>query len=215
MRLDDVMMVTRPTRWFSGWGTPHLSEESLVELHTLLVAGEARVAARYLRHLRECDDCADRFEQVRAMCDELGADVRAAADSRIATSRLDRQLDVIMRRLEGQSGRVLPFPVGAHRTAPAPVLNRWVAVAAACGLTIGLAAGFLVDLYGGHPSQRWLAGRSTSVPPKPSLPDGVELEADEQMLAEIDHALARSRTKEFRALDSLTPRVSESRSRGR
>ena len=38
-------MLTRPTRWFGSWGHPHLSDESLLELHALLVAGEHSVAA--------------------------------------------------------------------------------------------------------------------------------------------------------------------------
>ncbi len=35
------------------------------------------------------------------------------------------------------------------------------------------------------------------------------------MLVEIDAALARNRTKEFRALDELTPRVADARARTR
>lgn len=209
------MMLMRPTRWFSGWGTPHLSDESLVELHTLLVAGDSLVAGRYLRHVRACETCAERFAEVRAMCADIGEAARAAADSRISASRLDRQLDVITRRLEGHSGRILNFPIGAHRVAPAPTLNRWVALAAAAGLVIGLAAGMLVDSVGAGPAQRWLASRPSVAAPEATLPDGVHPEADERMLAEIDHALARSRTKEFRALDSLTPRISDTRARGR
>ena len=40
-------------------------------------------------------------------------------------------------------------------------------------------------------------------------------ETDEQMLVEIDAALTRSRTKEFRALDELTPRIVDARARVR
>jgi hypothetical protein len=43
----------------------------------------------------------------------------------------------------------------------------------------------------------------------------VQPETDEQMLVEIDAALTRSRTKEFRALDELTPRVADARARPR
>ena len=35
------------------------------------------------------------------------------------------------------------------------------------------------------------------------------------MLVEIDAALTRSRAKEFRVLDELTPRVANARARGR
>ena len=42
------VMLTRSMRWFGSWGLPHLSDESLLELHALLLAGEHAVAARYL-----------------------------------------------------------------------------------------------------------------------------------------------------------------------
>ena len=29
-------MLMRPTRWIGGWGRPHLSDESLLELHAML-----------------------------------------------------------------------------------------------------------------------------------------------------------------------------------
>jgi hypothetical protein len=45
------------------------------------------------------------------------------------------------------------------------------------------------------------------------VPAGVQQETDEQMLVEIDAALTRSRTKEFRALDELTPRIADARAR--
>ena len=40
-------MLKRTTRWFGAWGSPHLSDESLIELHALLLSGERGVAARY------------------------------------------------------------------------------------------------------------------------------------------------------------------------
>jgi hypothetical protein len=119
-------MVTHPTRWFGGWGLPHLSDESLLELHALLLAGEHSLAARYLRHVKQCDDCAVRLDAVREDAAALRQDVTASADARITPTRLERQFDVIMRRLEGHSGRVLPFPTTVHHPAPAPTVRRWV-----------------------------------------------------------------------------------------
>ena len=58
------------------------------------------------------------------------------------------------------------------------------------------------------------AWQKVAASPAKGLPAGVQ-ESDEQMLVEIDAALTRSRTKEFRALDELTPRVADARARSR
>ncbi|MBA2356641.1 MAG: hypothetical protein H0V80_18470 [Acidobacteria bacterium] len=202
-------MLTVPTRW-SPWSGPHLSDESLLELHALLLGGEHAVAARYLRHVKQCEACAARLEAVRDDAAALRRDVTASADARITPSRLERQFDVVMRRLEGHSGRVLPFPTAVHRSARVPSVRRWVAMAAACGLVIGLGAGRLIGPLPSAPVATWRAG---SAPVVSGMPKGVPQETDEQMLVEIDAALNRSRTKEFRALDELTPRIWEARAR--
>jgi hypothetical protein len=202
-------MVMRATRWFGGWGLPHLSDESLLELHALLVAGEHSVAARYLRHVKQCEACAARLDAVREDAAALRQDVTASVDARITPTRLERQFDVIMRRLEGHSGRVLPFPTTVHRPAAAPTLRRWVAMAAACGLVIGVGAGRLMSPVQPAVTTPWQKVGAASVT---GTMTGVQ-ETDEQMLVEIDAAVARSRTKEFRALDELTPRVADARAR--
>ena len=204
-------MVTRPTRWFAGRGYPHLSDESLLELHALLVAGEHAVAGRYLRHVKQCDACAQRLEAVRDDAAALRRDVTASVDARITPTRLERQFDVIMRRLEGHSGKVLPFPAPAHRPAQPPTLRRWIAMAAACGLLIGIGAG---RLMGPMPSAAVPSWQKASVSSVTGAAAGAQ-QSDEQMLVEIDAALARSRTKEFRALDELTPRVADAHARAR
>ena len=206
-------MVTRPTRWFGGWGHPHLSDESLVELHALLLTGEHGIAARYLRHVKQCGPCAERLDALRQDCAEIRQDVLAVADARITPARLDRQFDIISRRLDGHSGRVLPFPITVHRTAAAPPLRRWLAMAAACGLLIGIGAGRLMGPLGTAPYS-WRPASSADARPV-AVGSHPSQETDEQMLVEIDAALARSRTKEFRALDELTPRIAEASARSR
>lgn len=203
-------MLKRTTRWFGAWASPHLSEESLVELHTLLLSGQRGVAARYQRHVRQCEPCRERLEGLRAACADLRRDVHATVEARITPARLDRQLDVILRRIEGTPGRVLPFPIAVPRPAPAPSLRRWVAAAAVAGLVIGLGAGRLIGPTG-DPIAPW---RAASVGPGGQVRP-LQQETDEEMLVEIEAALTRSRTKEFRALDELTPRVAEARARGR
>lgn len=204
-------MLMRPMRLFGGWGLPHLSDESLIELHALLIAGEHTVAARYLKHVKRCESCAERLDAVREDAAALRRDVTANVDALITPARLDRQFDVIMRRLEGHSGRVLPFPTGTQRTAPVQPLRRWVAGAAAAGLVIGIGAGRLMGPVSTSPQASWRA-RAEVVGPGAA---GVQQETDEQMLVEIDAAVSRSRTKEFRALDELTPRIADARARTR
>jgi len=201
-------MHMRPMRWFGSWGLPHLSDESLIELHALLSAGEHSVAGRYVKHVKQCESCSARLEAVREDAAALRRDVTANVDSQITPARLDRQFDVIMRRLEGHPGRVLHFPTSAHRAAPTQPLSRWVAVAAAAGLLIGIGAGRVMGPMPSEPNTSiWRADAVRPVPP------GVQQETDEQMLIEIDAAVARSRTKVFRALDQLTPRITDAQAR--
>ncbi|HTV03048.1 MAG TPA: hypothetical protein VMF13_21045 [Luteitalea sp.] len=204
-------MVRFATRWFGGWGQPHLSDESLVELHTLQRTGEHALAARYQRHVRQCESCMGRLEALREDCAELRRDVLAGVDALITPARLDRQFDIIARRLEGHAGRVLPFPVVTHRPAPAPPLRRWIATAAACGLLIGVGAGRWIGPIDAGSRTAWRPSTTSPTKAGPRL----QHETDEQMLDEIDYALTRSRTKEFRALDELTPRINDARARAR
>jgi hypothetical protein len=84
-----------------------------------------------------------------------------------------------------------------------------VALAAACGLVIGIGAGRLIGPASFTAAPTWRA----TAPAMRGVPAGVQQETDEQMLVEIDAALTRSRTKEFRALDELTPRIADARAR--
>ena len=202
-------MFTSQTRWFGPWALPHLSDESLVELHALLLSGEQAVAARYLKHIKQCDDCAGRFDSLREDAAALRRDVTASAEALITPARLDRQFDVIMRRLEGHSGRIIRFPYAVRREAPAQPLRRWLAMAAAAGLLVGIGAGRLMGPVKNDPAALWRA-HTEAVRPAPSM---IAQETDEEMLVEIDAAIARSRSKEFRVLDRLTPRTSDARAR--
>lgn len=203
-------MLTRSTRWFEGWGLPHLSDESLLELHAMLVAGEGSLAARYLKHVKQCEACAGRFEALRDEAAAFGRHVTAALEARVTPAKLDRQYDVIMRRLEGHSGRVLPFPCSIQRTPRAQPIRRWVAMAAAAGLIIGIGTGRMIGTLSPVTGPTWRPGGTVV---EPAGEARIQQETDEQMLIEIDAALARSRTKEFRALDRLTPRVADARAR--
>lgn len=197
------------TRWTSRWhGGPHLSDESLVELHALLMTGEHAVAARYQRHVRQCPECAARLDTLRQELAGLRADLVSAAEALMTPARLDRQYDVIARRIDGQSGRILAFPTTMSRPPATTSLRRWVALAAACGLLVGVGAGRALGPAPPRPAPPWTAAAGGS-----QIPAGVHQEADEDLLVEVDAALARSRTREFRALDALTPRVADAQAR--
>ena len=83
-------------------------------------------------------------------------------------------------------------------------------MAAACGLLIGVGAGRLLGPAPASPANTWRPSATAVVS---GVPTSVQPETDEQMLVEIDAAVSRSRTKEFRALDELTPRIVEARAR--
>ena len=139
-----------------------------------------------------------------------------AADARISVERLARQLEGIERRLDGQPGRVLQFPVQARVSRePRPLLKRWVAMAAACGLVFGLAAGRLLGPAAIPEARRgggaWPVATQRSVQVgQPTLEPAV---ADERLLGEVDAAIARTLHQEFRVLDELTPAVPDTRGR--
>lgn len=140
----------------------------------------------------------------------LGPQAAGAADARISPDRLARQLELIERRLDGQPGRVLQFPVqGRVARGPRP-LRRWVAMAAACGLVFGLAAGRLLGPAGAADVRR-SAGAWPSAAAQQGHPTMEPAVADERLLGEVDAAIARSLHQEFRVLDELTPAVPDGR----
>ncbi len=170
-----------------------------------------RWAARRTRQDQLGDDAL--LEAVQALgLDESARAARYVADEMIGADRLARQLEVIDRRLDGQPGRLLHFPVPARATRTQPRARRWVAMAAACGLLFGLAAGRLIGPYPTHPEHpgAWSAGAADAGSPSPHEPTL----ADEHLLVEVDAALARTLHREFRVLDELTPRTSDLRRPG-
>lgn len=143
----------------------------------------------------------------------LGEDAVAAMDARITPDQLARQFDVIERRLDGQPARVLQFP---HRRrdlrTPRP-LRRWVAMAAACGLMFGLAAGRLIGPASVPEPARMPWASSAARPHQAGTPRLEPAIADERLLGEVDAALSRTLHEEFRALDELTPVATVARAR--
>ena len=129
----------------------HLSEDRLIEA-ALAAQSDAFVPAPTAQtiHLRACDDCAARYEEIAAFLDNLAANVNADFDTVFTAERLLAQRQNVSRRLSRLLGldpraRVLRFPSSGpplpHAGASA---RRWMAAAAVACLVLGVAAGRLI-----------------------------------------------------------------------
>ena len=145
--------------------------------------------------------------------DALLAAYRAAAcaeaDAHFSDQALETQRHRILNRLAhlGHPAKVIRFPNATTADIRTPNVNRrWITVAAAAGLLIGLLGGQLVHIMP-QPTRR-LAPMATSIAPSaPSRPSYVPASApaDDGLLGEIDYAVSLRGSAELRALDELTP----------
>jgi hypothetical protein len=132
----------------------------------------------------------------------------AEADAHFDDRALESQRHKILARIAnlGHPAKVLRFPKTAHGDLPtAGVSRRWISVAAAAGLLIGVLGGQLVHLV---PQQtRRLAPVATSIAPSaPSRPAyvAVSVPVDDGLLGEIEYAVQLRSPAELRVLDELT-----------
>ena len=138
------------------------------------------------------------------------AAAHAEADAHFDERALETQRHKILARLAhlGQSAKVIRFPVVASGDVPVTGVNRrWISVAAAAGLIIGLLGGQLVHLVP-QPTRR-LAPMASSIAPSAARPDFVPalvaFPQDDGLLDEVDFAVQVRSASELRALDELTP----------
>ena len=135
----------------------------------------------------------------------------AEADAHFDDRALDVQRHKILVRLAhmGQQAKVIRFPKANPVEAPAGAINRrWISVAAAAGLIIGLLAGQLVHLV---PQDRRLSPMATSIAPSAqSAPSAtpvfvpVSTSDDDGLLGEIELVMEARTANELRALDAFT-----------
>ena len=134
----------------------------------------------------------------------------AEADAHFDERALETQRHKILERLAhlGHPARVIRFPKAGPIDAPAGGVNRrWISVAAAAGLIIGLLGGQLVHLVPQNNARR-LAPMATSIAPSaPSGPTFVPVTAaiDDGLLGEVEDAMVMRSATELRALDEFTP----------
>ena len=221
--------------WMMSKDDKHLTDDQLVACY---FADDRDVAAAADRsHTAICAVCAQRYADVTRELDLLADQASLEADAAFPTHVLAHQRIQIMRRLEihGRRADIFVFPAqrvgaGAGRTAlrrPA----RWVAAAAAAGLTVGLGLGFSVERFRVNHFQelssslasrgnlrapmapRWQADpRFERAQGEPTLDQAVSqvvtnqvVTNDDELLEEIDTALVTRRVQELRTLDALTP----------
>lgn len=152
------------------------------------------------RDTREPDD--------NALLEAYRAAACAEADAHFDERALETQRHKIMARLAhlGHPAKVIRFPRAPIIDAPATgVSRRWISVAAAAGLLIGLLGGQLVHIL---PQQtRRMAPMATSIAPSaPARPFvAVSVPVDDGLLGEIDYAVQLRSASELRVLDELTP----------
>ena len=132
----------------------------------------------------------------------------AEADAHFDDRALESQRHKILARLAhlGHPAKVIRFPKAPQGDMPVTGVNRrWISVAAAAGLLIGLLGGQLVHLVP-QPARRLPPMATTIAPSAPSRPAYVAAAApvDDGLLGEIDYAVQLRSPAELRVLDELT-----------
>lgn len=132
----------------------------------------------------------------------------AEADAAFDDQALDTQRHKILAKLAhlGHPARVIRFPKAPLGDINTSAINRrWVSVAAAAGLIIGVLGGQFVRLV---PQQnRRVTPTVASAPSAPAQPQFLQISApiDDGLLDEIEVAMQARGSAELHALDELTP----------
>ena len=183
----------------------HLSEDRLLE-----VCLDREPLASERRHLALCPSCEERRARVALLVGEVSDVAAAEADVAFGPERLARQRARILQRLEheGRPGRLISFPASP---VPAPSLRtrprtRWVGVAAAAGLVIGLLAGQVTQQFRGVMAPPSQAGLDRA----PGTLQAVSMTlSDEEFLGRLELAAEDTSGAALQPLDDMTPLVWE------
>jgi hypothetical protein len=173
-----------------------------------------------LTHIRGCETCAARLADLTVQMETLRDAAWQEADAAFDDAMLEAQRGKILARLAnlGKAARVLRFPSRMRDASMpvSPISRRWVSVAAAAGLIIGLVAGQLLHFVPWESQLHRQAGQlQVSAPRSQSGPvvliqsSAVVGLSDDALLDEIDEAMELRRAPNLRALDAFTPRVGD------
>jgi hypothetical protein len=200
----------------------HLTDQRLIDTYFARVGDGSQLDAVQAEreHVRACETCARRYENLTASLERLRETAFAEADAYFTADRLAAQRSHVMRHLEGveHPARVIPFPRTAakpHVTHVHTPLFRWVAAAAAAGLMIGVSAGRMLYVQPRASTRAAASVQARTVQPVFRTPgvtyDGVALdrEFDEAFVSEIENAMSQQGIAALQALDALTPRVQD------
>jgi hypothetical protein len=173
---------------------------------------------RVVRHLDACEPCARRYAEACAQLDAAARLASEAADAAFGPERLLAQRDRVLRRLDGVGSRVVSFPT-QEQNGWTPSRSRsfvkWVAVAAAAGLFIGLSVGRILNLGGGGAAAPSSAPTMAAVRPLPaSGPQATpasltSARSDDVFLSEVETALSARSIPELAAIDAMTLELRE------
>ena len=176
-------------------------------------------------HVSRCDACASRLAQLTADADSLRDEAFAQADELFDDATLDAQRTRILDRIAhlGQAARVISFP-NRTREVAMPVSSsgrRWISVAAAAGLIIGLVAGQLLHFLPSAPLPLRDDGASMQSADRMGSPGVIPASAtlplltDDELMEEVEAAVQLRRANSLRAIDALTPTAADLLALGR
>ena len=154
------------------------------------------------------------FAAAAPLLEEISAAAAQEADAVFTPERLARQQAKILQRLEqdGRPARVITFPRHgqdpfAVRARPA---SRWIAVAAAAGLVVGLLAGHLAhDMPGRTAAPAAVAGARPTDAPQSALRAVATTFSEDEFLGQIELAADNVGGSSLRPLHDATPRAWE------
>lgn len=168
-------------------------------------------------HLASCRPCLHALSRVKAELDDLRDAAWREADDHFDESTLRQQRHRILDRIAhvGQPARVITFPGRARSatTGRSGGSRRWISLAAAAGLIIGIVAGQSWRVLPLEPAGRILVEPTRSARAgDPFVRTAVSALTEDELLNEIDLSLQQGRrATELRALDALTPTMNEIR----
>lgn len=171
-------------------------------------------------HVDTCEPCQTRSNEWRQTLDGLSGLGRSSFDDLIAPHHLDAQRRRVMTRIERlhkphEPAQVLRFPARTRpRLSTVRFASRWMSVAAAAGLLVGVTIGQFLHLHPQWPSLT--ATDATAATGSESDGEGpapvtvvVDQSSTASLLDEIDLVLTRPQIAELTSLDEFTPRIRE------
>ena len=207
---------TRLSAWMRRtWPSRHLTDRELLETVLDAEADDRTATSTAAGHAARCAGCAARRAELRSALGHLSAEAEAAFEAAVTPERLAIQRRRILRRIEraaGESGaaRILRFPSAAApaRAGAAPA-RRWFAAAAAAGVILGVLAVRSADVaQSGSASQPPAAAAGPGPVFAPTASTATPLAmTDEQLMRDLEEALAVSGVSPLVALDEMTPRL--------